>query len=59
MTKKLSKDQIKEIAEMLNTSYHACFINPDIGEMEIVFNDRLMNSLGIGLSLNRQHWKNM
>jgi len=49
MLKTLSEQQIKEIAEMLDTGYHTCFINPDTGEMEIVFNDRLMDSLGISL----------
>jgi len=39
MIKKLSEEQIKEIAEMLDTGYHTCFVNPDTGEVEIVFNN--------------------
>jgi hypothetical protein len=44
MTKNLSEQQIKEIAEMLATGYHTCFVNPDTGEVEFVFNNELMDS---------------
>jgi hypothetical protein len=43
--KKLSEEQIKEIAEMLDTGYHICCINPDTGEVEIVFNNEMMSYL--------------
>ena len=47
MNKKLSNEQIHEIAEMIDTGYHVCYVNPDTCEVEIIFGDEMLNNYGI------------
>jgi len=47
MNKKLSNEQIHEIAEMIDTGYHVCYVNPGTCEVEIIFGDEMLNNYGI------------
>jgi len=47
MNKKLSDEQIREIAEMIGTGYHVCYVNPDTCEVEIIFTDEMLDNYGI------------
>ena len=42
-----SKEQIKEIAEMLGCGNHVCYANPDTGEIEIILDDEMLDINGI------------
>jgi len=47
MIHKLSNEQIHEIADMIGTGYHVCYINPKTGEVEIIFTNELLDNYGI------------
>ena len=42
-----TKEQIKEIAEMLGNGHHVCYANPDTGEVEIIFDNEMLALYGI------------
>ena len=46
-TAKISDEQISEMAEMLDTGYHVCYVNPDTGEVEIIFTNEMLREYGI------------
>ena len=47
MTMNFSKAQIKEMADMLGNGHHVCYANLDTGEVEIIFDNEMLDNFGI------------
>ena len=54
-----SKEQIKEIADMLNTRHHVYCANPDKGEIEIMLDDEILDSYGISWEDDEEEEENL
>jgi len=56
---KFSKEQIKEMADMLNTGHNVCYANPDTGEVEIMFDNEMLDNYGISWEDDEEEEENL